>query len=100
MNRSGIEQQAGNDDAVRIRSRHGSRAMDGTQRGKTESQHHSVGAGDTDRRVEVIYTGRKEQILAVSKLSIDTVRCVDACPGDIEPADRVWFYQVFRHPSR
>jgi len=62
--------------------------MDGTQRGKAESEHYSVGASDANRSGKVVNTGREEQIPATSKLSIDGVRSVDAGPRDIEPADR------------
>ncbi len=100
MNRSRVEEQAGNDDAVHIRSCHGSRAADGTQRGKTEAQHYGVGAGDTNGSSKIVNTGREEQILAMRKLRIDAIRSVDACPRDIELADRDGITRWFRRPSR
>ena len=54
---AGVEEESGDDDAVRVCCGHGGVAVDGVQSGEAEAHYDSVGAGDVDGFGEVVGAG-------------------------------------------
>src|SRR5437879_3802992 len=51
---------------------------------ESQTQHHRVGSQDSNGFIQVVDSGRKQQMLACCQLLIDAGRGVDAGPRDIE----------------
>ncbi len=83
-----IEEQSGDLNAIRVRSRHRRGAMGGSKRGEAQAHHHGVGPRDANRFGQVVDAGSEQQILAAVQLRVDGGCGVHAGLRDVEPAER------------
>ena len=68
---AGIEEEAGDVDAVDVGGGDGCGAVGGTEGGEAEAEDDGVVARDADRLGEVVDAGREKQILALGELGVD-----------------------------
>ena len=86
--RSRVEEQTGKDDTVCVRSRHGRRAVDGTERGEAEAEDYGAGMGNAERFGQVVDSRRQQQVLAGIKLGVDGGGSVRFRVSDVELVER------------
>ena len=62
----GVDEKAGEDDAVGVGGGEGGVAVGGMQGGKAEAEDYGVGMGDAEGLVEIVNAGSEEEMFAVS----------------------------------
>ena len=62
---AGVDEEAGEDDAVGVGGGDGGVAVGGMERGEAEAEDYGVGVGDADGLVEIVDAGGEEEMLAV-----------------------------------
>jgi hypothetical protein len=67
---AGIDEQAGEDDAVGVGGGHGGCAVGGAQRGEAEAEDDGVGVGDADGLSEVVDAGVRRRFLPASSCAL------------------------------
>ena len=82
--RAGVDEEAGEDDAVGVCGGDGGVAVGGVQGGEAEAEDDGVGAGDAEGFVEVVDAGGEEEILAVGELRVDGGGGVAVGVGDVD----------------
>ena len=60
-----IDEEAGEDDAVGVRSGDGGGAVRGMEGGEAEAEYNGVGMGDAEGLFEIVDAGCEEEMLAV-----------------------------------
>ena len=88
---TGVEEQAGDDDAVSVCGGHGGGAVDGTQRGEAKAKDYGVGVSDVDGFCQIVDAGREDEIFALRELGVDGGGVVSIGVGDVKLRDRDGF---------
>ena len=67
---AGVEENAGDVNAIHVGGGDGRCTVDGAQGGKTKADDKRIGPGDANRLGEVVNAGREQQVLSLGKLRV------------------------------
>ena len=81
---TGVEEEAGDDDAVGVCGGDGGGAVDGAQCGEAKAEDYGVRASDMDGFGEIVDAGREDEIFAFHELGVDGGGVVSVGVGEVE----------------